>query len=253
MTNKYHSSKERNLARTMRKKGASLKDMAVAIGASKSTVRLWTKDVVLSPEAKKRLYTSQMLKMTRGANNQRERRLKEIREIIKKAKTEINQPVNETSFKLLGALTYWAEGAKYGQMAIINSDTLLIKFMVEWMRKVFNVQYGDMKIHLNIYPQQNETEMKKFWSDITNIPLSNFGKSFIKPMNKNYKKNTLYYGTAHVRLFKSSNNLYRTFGWVRKFLEDQNINVDEITTRWNSLKTDYGRVPITLPKKTKIQ
>ena len=252
MARKYHSNKERELARAMRKKGASLKDMAVAIGTSKSTVRLWTKDVVLSPEAKKRLYTSQMLKMTRGANNQRERRLKEIREIIEKAKTEINQPIGDVSFKLLGAMTYWAEGAKYGQMAIINSDPLLIKFMVEWMRKVFNVQYGDMKIHLNIYPQQNETEMKDFWSAITNIPLSNFGKSFIKPVNKNYKKNTLYYGTAHVRLFKSSNNLYRTFGWVRKLLEDQGINVDTIVTRWNSLRTDYGRIPIALHKNQKM-
>jgi hypothetical protein len=71
-------------------------------------------------------------------------------------------------------------------------------------------------------------------------------------VNKNYKKNTLYYGTAHVRLFKSSNNLYRTFGWVRKLLEDQGINVDTIVTRWNSLRTDYGRIPIALHKNQKM-
>jgi len=248
MSRKYHSIKEKELARSMRRKGASLKDMAIAVDASKSTVRLWTKDITLSPEAKKRLFTSQMIKMTSGANNQRERRLREIRKIIEEAEGQINQPINDSAFKLLGAMTYWAEGAKYGQMAIINSDPLLIKFMVEWMRKVFRVDYEDMKVHLNIYPQQNETEMKNFWAEITKIPLKNFGKSFVKPENKNHKKNTLYYGTAHVRLFKSGDNLYRTFGWVRKFLEDQGINVDAIVTRWNSLKTDYGRIPIILPK-----
>jgi len=251
MSRKYHSPKEKQQSRILRKKGESLKDIAKVVSASKSTIRLWTKDIVLSPAAHKRLYTASLIKMTTGANNQRNRRLKEIEGIILKAKEEINEPINNSAFKLLGAMTYWAEGAKYGQMAIINSDPLLIKFMVEWMRKVFNVHYTDMKIHLNIYPQQNEMGMKDFWSAATNIPLSNFGKSFVKPANKNYKKNTLYYGTAHVRLFKSGDKLHQTFGWVRKLLEDQGINVDAIATRWNSLKTDYGRIPITLPKNKK--
>ncbi len=149
-------------------------------------------------------------------------------------------------------MIYWAEGAKYGQFAIVNSDQLLIKFMVEWMKKVFSVGNEDMKVHLNIYPQQSENKLKIFWSELTDIPLANFGKTTIKPLSKNYKKNTLYYGTIKIRLFKSVDKTHRTFGWVRKLLEDMDINVDAITTRWNSLKTDYGRIPIAIPKNLKI-
>ena len=252
MAMQYYPPKIKQQARLLRTQGLSYKEIAQKTGIVKSTARVWSKDITLSPEAKKRLYTVSLLKMTNGANNQRSRRIKEIAEIIRSAKSEINEPINASAFKLLGAMTYWAEGAKYGQLAIINSDPLLIKFMVEWMRIVFNVNYTDMKAHLNIYAQQSNDEMKKFWSEITHIPLSNFGKSFVKPTNKNYKKNTLYYGTIHVRLFKSANNLQRTFGWIRKCLEDMDINVDAVTTRWNSLKTDYGRIPITLPKNRKV-
>lgn len=232
----------------MRKKGASLKDISEIISASKSTIRLWTKDIILSAEARQRLYTKQLIAMTSGANNQRERRRREIEKIIESAKAEINEPISASAFKLLGAMVYWAEGAKYGQFTVANSDPLLIRFMVEWMKKVFAVKCTDMKAHLNIYPQQNDAEIKKFWSAMTGIPLANFGKTVIKPPNKYYKKNTLYYGTIKIRLFRSVDKVHRTFGWVREMLNSMSIDVDQVTTRWNSLKTDYGRVPITLPK-----
>jgi hypothetical protein len=67
--------------------------------------------------------------------------------------------------------------------------------MVRWLKRVFGISPNFLKAWLNIYPQQNELELKQFWSQLTGIPLENFGKSYIKPPNKNYKKNTLYYGT----------------------------------------------------------
>ena len=254
MANKYYPPEIKKRARLLRARGLSLKDVAKEIKVAKSTARLWVKDIVLSPAARKRLYTSQLLKMTSGALNQSNRRLREIEKIVLEAKNEINEDITDSSFKLLGAMIYWAEGNKRGQLTIANSDPILIKFMVEWMRKVFNASYTDMKVHLNMYPQQNETEIKNFWSELTGIPLKNFGKSFVKPANKNYKKNTLYYGTVKIRLSKSGDNLHRTFGWVRKFLEDIDINADAVVTRWNSLKTEYGRyIPIVLPKIKKIE
>lgn len=253
MARQYYPPELKKTAQTLRTNGVSFKDIGKQLSVAKSTARAWTKDVRLSPAAKKRLYTAGMIKMTTGSNNARNRRLTEIEEIILKAKQEINEPINDSAFKLLGAMLYWAEGSKYGQLDIVNSDPILIKFMVEWMRKVFGANYTDMKAHLNIYSQQNDLEIKKFWSDLTNIPLSNFGKTFVKPANKNYKKNTLYYGTIKVRLFKSGDNLHRTFGWVRKFLEDMNIDVNVVKTKWNTLRTEYGRqIPIVLPKTKKM-
>lgn len=247
-----YSKRIKTQALSLRASGKSYKEIADELGVAKSTARLWTRNITLSPDAKKILYTSGVKKMMEGSLNARTRRLKEIEKIITDAREEINQPINDSSFKLLGAMLYWAEGNKDGQFAIANSDPLLIKFIVEWMRIVFKSEYSDMKAHLNIYPQQNENEIKRFWSELTNIPLSNFGKTFVKPKNNNFKKNTLYHGTIRIRLIKSGNRLHQTFAWVRSLLADMEIDVDEVVTRWNTLKTDYGRENIGLSKKPKI-
>ena len=91
------------------------------------------------------------------------------------------------SFKLAGAALYWAEGEKAKHFSIANSDPHLIKFMVCWLKDTLNVPPERIKAHLNIYHQQDEKKLKKFWSEVTGIPLENFGKSFVKPKSKNYK------------------------------------------------------------------
>jgi hypothetical protein len=63
-------------------------------------------------------------------------------------------------------------------------------------------------------------KVKKFWSPLTNIPLENFGKSFIKPKNKEHKKNNLYYGTIKIRVPKGTDMRYRVFGWIKTLLKD---------------------------------
>lgn len=118
--------------------------------------------------------------------------MKEIEKIIQDGEREIITPLDINGYKLIGAALYWAEGDKTKNFAVANSDPLMIKFLVQWMYKALGVPAQRIKAHLNIYSQQNESEIKLFWSDLTGIPIENFGKSFVKPANKNYKKNTLY-------------------------------------------------------------
>ena len=70
-----------------------------------------------------------------------------------------------------------------------NSDPGMILFMVGWLRDVFNIAPKVLRAWLNIYPQQNESQLKTF-CESTGIPLDNFVKSFIKPVSRNYKKTT---------------------------------------------------------------
>lgn len=78
--------------------------------------------------------------------------------------------------------------------------------------------------------------MKKFWSDLCGIPLKNFGKSYIKPSNKNYKKNNLYYGTIKIRVPKSTDLRIRVFGWTQKVLEEISPHTILIQKKWERLK-----------------
>jgi hypothetical protein len=231
----------RKEARALRSSGASYKDISQRLAISKSTARLWCNDIVLSPIAHEKLYRAGVIKMTSGPNNARNRRLREIETINENAQKEISSSVSTETMKLLGAMLYWAEGDKANHFAIANSDPLLIAFMVNWWRHVFNVDGSALIAHLNAYPQQDEKKLKEFWSELTGIPLANFGKTFIKPLNKKYKKNNLYYGTIKIRMKNGSDSRHRTFGWIKKLLKDLNIETSIIETRWNKLKTDYPR------------
>src|SRR3989344_4768760 len=227
-------------ARFLRKNGLSYKEIAEKIGGVKSTVKTWCADIRLKPEYQARLYTKQIERLSKGPKSSHERRKNEIGEIVKNAESQINLPLDYETYRLFGAALYWAEGDKTKQFAIANSDPRLIAFMVQWMRDILKKNPRDMKAHLNIYPQQNENEIKKFWAKITGIPLENFGKSFIKPISKGYKKNTLYYGTIKIRLLKGTDIRHRVFGWTAAVLKDVVKKVEISEKRWHKLK-NYTR------------
>lgn len=228
----------RREAIALRKRGLSYNEIRKELNnaVAKSTLSLWLKNVPLKPEHKRRLYTKQIAILSRGPQSQRERRMREVEEIIGIAEREIARPLSKEVLKLFGAALYWAEGSKTGNFEITNSDPSLIVFMVQWFRRMFGVQPSQLKVHVNLYPQQNENDIKKFWSDITKIPLKNFGKSFIKPAGKGYKKNNLYYGTVKVRVMKGVDMKYITFGWIKAALQDVTPKVELTKKKWVRLK-----------------
>lgn len=225
----------------LREQGYSYGEISAKTGVSKNTVKYWCKDVVLSPEHKKRLYTKQISLLSQGPMSSHSRRQKEIEVISSRAEKQIRFPLSKESYRLFGAALYWAEGNKINDFTITNSDPLLVTFMTKWLCDMFKVQPKNLTAHLNIYPQQNDLELKRFWSEITKIPLSNFGKSFTKPINKNYKTNTLYYGTIKVRVQKGTNFRLEVFAWINKVLKETKINVEIVERKWYKLKDNYKR------------
>ena len=119
---------------------------------------------------------------------------------------------------------------------LTNSDPHMILFIVRWIDKIFKIPAKSLKMRLNIYHQQDEQKIKKFWSDLTGIPLQNFGKSYIKPLSKGYKKNNLYYGTARIEVPKSTDMRHRTFGWVKAVLKEIETDVTLTQRKWHRLK-----------------
>ncbi len=222
--------------REFRKKGFSYGEISKKTGIHKSTVKYWCENVKLSKKDHTRLYTKQILMLSKGPSSSHYRRQKEIEKIAKEAEKEISLSLDSDTYKLFGAALYWAEGNKMTNFTITNSDPLLIQFMTGWFCNIFKVTTNQMTAHLNIYSQQNDSELKKFWSDITGIPLRNFGKTFVKPMSKNYKKNNLYYGTIKVRVRRGTDFRHRVFGWINAILKDVKINVEITEKKWYKLK-----------------
>lgn len=227
----------KNKAIELRRKGFSYGEIKKKINVAKSSLSLWLKYIPLSQKHRKRLYTKQIKILARGPNSQKERRAREIDIIINEAKNEITLPLSTETLRMMGSMLYWAEGRKMkGMMELTNSDPVLILFFVRWLNKIFNISAKDLKMRLNIYPQQQETKIKEFWSELTGIPVENFGKSFIKPPNKFFKKNNLYYGTARIEVPKSVDKKHKIHGWIQKALEDIHPEINLIERKWASLK-----------------
>ena len=235
----------RALAIILRKKGLSYNEIRQQVPVSKSSLSLWLKHIPLSPKHRARLYTKQIQILSRGTPSQVARRKLEVALIMEGARKEISLPLSLETYRFLGAALYWAEGNKTKNFAITNSDPILIVFMVHWFKKMFGVSPSVLKAHLNIYSQQNEIEVKQFWSGITKIPTKNFGKSFIKPTGKGFKKNNSYYGTIKIRVPKGTNMRYKTLAWVQTALQDVIPAIESKILRWSHLRS-VERPPVNI-------
>ena len=215
---------KKELVRDLRGQGLSYKEIRqkTSFTISKSTVSDWCKDIELTEKQKERLdkllkdgsYKGRLL----GSKTTQERRAKEIQAIRENARREICS-LSENEFKLTGLMLYWAEGAKSRCVDITNSDPLLIKFMIDWLRVVCKVPEEKFRACLHLHSGQNEKEIKKYWSKITNIPVSQFGKSYIKKEGSGYRKNILYNGTIKVRVC-DGNLLHRILGLIEGVTEN---------------------------------
>lgn len=234
----------------LRKKGRSYGEIKNEINVSKSTLSLWLKTVPLTPEQMSRLYTKNILILARGPQSQKERRVREITKIIEVAEKEIRIPLSFETYQLMGAFLYWSEGSKTASFSFSNSDPHFVLFMVRWLKKVFGICPENLKAWLNIYSQQNDLEIKQFWSQLTSIPFNNFGKSFVKPPNRGFKKNTLYYGTIKVKVHKGTDMRHRVFGWIKAVLKDISPDIEFAQKEWRSLKETPR--PINIPEKIKF-
>lgn len=86
---------------------------------------------------------------------------------------------------ILGAALYVCEGAKlrinkFGRknysIDFTNNDPRLIRSFLKFLRSNIDVVEDRIKAQLFIYPDHDENDTLKFWSDVSNIPIFRFNK-----------------------------------------------------------------------------
>lgn len=212
-------------ARFLRKQGLSFNEIRDKIGVSKSTVSLWCRDIKLSSVHTHRLLerAQRMIVYKLGARANHERREKEIRFIREMARKDIHD-LSEEAFKMVGVALYWAEGAKTTGTSVSNSDPRIIQFMVRWFQRVLNISPSRIKAYLHIHYQDDDLHIKRYWSQLTGIPLQNFGKSFIKPKGTGHRTNILPNGIIKIRAagIGSENLRHKILAWSERLHELSN-------------------------------
>lgn len=178
-------------AKKMRENGYSLGQIASKIGVSKSTASLWTSKVIITNNGKQKILKRQsnarekaFLTISRNRNLVKKMINNNAKQCLKKI--ELTPEI----CKLLVSIFIWTEGQKWdiSTLGFINSDPLMITTFLKLLRKSFNLNESKLRALVHIHEYHNEAEIINYWSKITDIPISQFTKSYLKPHTSIRKK-----------------------------------------------------------------
>jgi len=181
----------------LRDKGYSYNLIRRQVPVSKSTLTLWLRGINFSPnkEVQNRVRGA-ALKVSKWSHRNKMQSLETAR---KRALTKLGALSSRDLF-LLGLGVYIGEGTKTKEhVRVINSDPRVIALAIRWFEESFGLKTKNFKITLHLYPDNDVKKSIAFWSRITNIPRSHFGKTQIDRRKKTLKKRgMLKHGTAHL-------------------------------------------------------
>lgn len=216
--------KEKNLAIHWRSRGFSIGNIQKKLGVSKSTVSIWTRGVTLTLAQKRKLYlnakTGQLKGSIIAAENKKRIRKLEEEQLLKQGKSEIGK-ISRREFFIAGVALYFAEGDKSSNnIGFSNTDPRAIIFMMKWFRKFLVVPEKKYRAYLYLHSNLSERKAKQFWSKITNIPLKNFGKTYIIKNDKNRLRKTRHqYGVLRINI-SDVKKIRLLKGWITGVLGD---------------------------------
>lgn len=201
----------------LRRRGLSIGVISAQLEVAKSSVSLWVRDVELSEsqlrilglKSRSRLSVEKR-RLSRLANEKIKRET-----IILNAKNDIS-PLSKNELMVVGAMLYWAEGGKTQRMVrFSNGDPEMIKIMMYYFRHVCNVPERKFRGYIHIHPHLDYKKAEIYWSSVTNIPLSQFFKTYRIPNKSSQnKKDTLPNGVCDIYVLDTKLFLKIT-GWAR--------------------------------------
>lgn len=213
---------EKRKAIALRKQGKSMNEIVGTLGVSKGSVSLWTRDVVLTPEQQNSL--SLRGRSVASIERRRVNRLKneetKRRRVIDFAKKDFNK-ISKHELKIIGCMLYLGEGgkSKRGMVRLANADPGVIKIMMCFFRKVCEVPEWKFRGHIHAYEHTNVTQAEQYWSQVSEIPVRQFYKTYTKQSAASkHKRDTLPHGTFDIYVCDTKLFL-AIMGWIEGIKE----------------------------------
>jgi hypothetical protein len=208
-------------ARQMRAKGFTLPEIGEALGASKSSVHGWVKDVVIPKAGQKRLAR---------LNRERYGRMNLIRNAawvatMREQREAWRQEGRDQAIKgdpqhAFACALYWGEGAKSKNMLkMCNSDISIMDTFVKFLKKYFDVKNEDFMVKLIAYTDcvpRSETE--RYWEEGLNIHGATFGphefdtRKYVTRGAIRLRTRRIKYGTCYLNVRRSTRILQHIYG-----------------------------------------
>ncbi len=126
----------------------------------------------------------------------------------------------------LGMGLYWGEGSKKEKWSIriSNADPLVIRAFARFLKEHCNVEPESLSGWVHTYPGRSKIKAQEYWSLVSQIPLERIKvRVSISSASKGRKpKNTLPYGTFHMRL-QNAEMTNCVHGWFKGILDQFNM------------------------------
>lgn len=195
---------EREQARLLRREsGESIKQIAAALGGSKSSVSNWVRDIELTPS---------QLDVLRLRNPALNGQLIGVRVRSERARAERLRSQVEgrraarrgDSFHAAGCMLHWAEGSKDSNVVqLSNSDPAMVVFFLAFLRRFFEVPDEKVRIQCNLQADDpaDVRAIEYFWLRTLGLPPTSLTKSTVNRVSRSSKgKRTrmLPHGTCRV-------------------------------------------------------
>jgi len=223
----YGKIKEREKAKELRKKGLSYGEILKQVKVSKDSLSRWCRDIELTEKQIERLckraedgrFRSRKIVGARRKAERRER----IKNLMEEGKREVGK-LNLRERFMAGIGLYTGDGLKgFQSVGFSNSNHKAINFMMDWFREFCQISENQFRGQIWIHDNQDERKAREFWSRITNIPLTQFHKSYIaknKPNSNKIRKQQHKYGVFAIRV-SSAKVQRRILGWMTGILENK--------------------------------
>lgn len=211
----------RQQAVILRKKGASIKAIALQLQAAQSSVSIWVREVKLTQEQTMRLrsntHTPEVIERRRQSRLNSE--LAKRTAVIKAAKREITM-LSRRELWLIGTALYWAEGSKTQRtVQFANGDIRMVLLMLRYFREICEVDETKIRGCIHIHESLDVQAAESYWIKATGIAANKFYKTYNKP-NKASKglRHSLPNGVCNVYVLDAK-LLLKIKGWIEGIYE----------------------------------
>lgn len=199
-------------ARELRRSGRSLREIAEAVSASKSTVSGWCQDIHLTT-IQSEILAQNARQANRRSRNTQWKRHEEVNRIERDSELAIPMLISNPLWTT-GLALYWGEGAKTQRsLRLANADTEILRLFIDWTTEFHGLSEFTCGIHL--HAENDETAARTFWARNLGIRPDQFDKTVIKHSGAGNRKNHLAHGVARLYVLKSADAWIRTMTWIR--------------------------------------
>jgi transcriptional regulator with XRE-family HTH domain len=164
---------DRERARELREQAWTLAEIAREIGASKSSVSVWCRDVVFEPRPRNRGHAA-----GRKPHPLHLARLAELDRCRVDAVASVGA-LSDRDLFIAGIALYAGEGAKTGSSVVFaNTDPRMVALFLRWLRSFFTVDEERLRVRVYLHEGLDIEAANSYWSGLTGIPVEQFGKPY---------------------------------------------------------------------------